>query len=87
MSDRIISASAALAEALYEEMVNDDTVFIIGEDLTAHEGIFGQFKGLPEKFPGRIIDTPISEAAIAGVGLGSAITGMRPVVDMHFSDS
>ncbi len=86
MSDRIISASAALAEALYEEMVNDDTVFIIGEDLTAHEGIFGQFKGLPEKFPGRIIDTPISEAAIAGVGLGSAITGMRPVVDMHFSD-
>ena len=86
MKERILSASAALAEALTEEMIRDESVFILGEDLVAHEGIFGQFKGLPEKFPGRVIDTPISEAAIAGVGVGSAITGMRPVVDMHFSD-
>ena len=86
MNERIISASAALAEALHEEMTNDETIFIIGEDLTAHEGIFGQFKGLPASFPGRIIDAPISEAAIAGVGLGAALTGMRPIVDMHFAD-
>lgn len=86
MSERIISASAALAEALHEEMANDESVFIIGEDLVSHEGIFGQFKGLPKSFPGRIIDAPISESAIAGVGLGAAITGMRPIVDMHFSD-
>ncbi len=86
MNERIISASAALAEALHEEMIRDENIFIIGEDLAAHEGIFGQFKGLPEKFPGRIIDAPISESAIAGVGLGAAITGMRPIVDMHFSD-
>jgi len=86
MNERIISASAALAEALHEEMVRDESIFIIGEDLTAHEGIFGQFKGLPENFPGRIIDAPISESAIAGVGLGAALTGMRPFVDMHFSD-
>jgi pyruvate dehydrogenase E1 component beta subunit len=86
MSERILSCSAALAEALHEEMERDETVFILGEDLTAHAGIFGQFKGIPDKFPGRILDTPISEAAIAGVGLGSALTGMRPLVDLHFSD-
>ena len=86
MSERILSSSAALAEALHEEMRRDDTIFILGEDLVAHAGIFGQFKGLPETFPGRIIDTPISEAAIAGCGLGSAMTGMRPIIDFHFSD-
>ena len=67
-------------------MLRDETIFIIGEDLTAHAGIFGQFKGLPEKYPDRIIDSPISEAGIVGVGLGSALTGMRPIVDLHFSD-
>ena len=86
MSDRILSASAAPAEALHEEMARDDTIFILGEDLTAHAGIFGQFKGIPEKFPGRILDTPISEACIAGCGVGAALTGMRPVVDFHFAD-
>ena len=86
MTERILSASAALSEALHEEMQRDETVFILGEDLTAHAGIFGQFKGLPESFPERIIDTPISEAAIVGVGVGSALTGMRPIVDLHFSD-
>lgn len=86
MTERILSASAALAEALHEEMQRDETVFILGEDLTAHAGIFGQFEGLPENFPGRIIDTPISEAAIVGVGVGAALTDMRPIVDLHFSD-
>jgi pyruvate/2-oxoglutarate/acetoin dehydrogenase E1 component len=86
MSERMISSSAAIAEALAEEMARDETIFIIGEDLVAHGGIFGQFKGLPEKFPGRVIDTPISETCIAGAGLGAALTGMRPLVDMHFAD-
>ena len=86
MPDRILSASEALAEALHEEMRRDESIFIMGEDLVAHAGIFGQFKGLPEKFPGRIIDTPISEAAIAGCGVGAAMTGMRPIIDFHFSD-
>jgi len=86
MADRVMSSTAALAEALHEEMSRDETVFIIGEDLIAHGGIFGQFKGLPEKFPGRVIDTPISETAIVGAGLGAALTGMRPWVDMHFAD-
>ena len=86
MSDRIISATGALAEALLEEMARDETVFILGEDLTAHAGLFGQFVGIPEKYPERIIDTPISEACIAGCGVGAALTGMRPIVDFHFSD-
>jgi len=86
MSERTLTCSAALAEALHEEMSLDESNFIIGEDLTAHAGIFGQFKGIPEKFPERIIDSPISEAGIVGVGLGSALTGMRPIVDLHFSD-
>jgi acetoin:2,6-dichlorophenolindophenol oxidoreductase subunit beta len=86
MTERMISCSAAICEALTGEMARDDTIFIIGEDLVAHGGIFGQFKGLPERFPGRLIDSPISEACIVGAGLGAALTGMRPLVDMHFAD-
>jgi pyruvate/2-oxoglutarate/acetoin dehydrogenase E1 component len=86
MTDRIMSCTEALAEALAEEMERDETTFIIGEDLTAHDGIFGQFKGLHKRFPGRIIDAPISETAIVGAGLGAALTGMRPLVDLHFAD-
>jgi pyruvate dehydrogenase E1 component beta subunit len=86
VQERTISNTAAVAEALAEEMARDESIFIIGEDLIAHGGIFGQFKGLPEKFPGRVIDTPISETCIVGAGLGAALTGMRPLVDMHFAD-
>jgi pyruvate dehydrogenase E1 component beta subunit len=86
MTTREISCSNAVMEALTEEMERDPAVFVIGEDLTAHGGIFGQFTGLPEKFPGRIIDAPISETAIVGAGVGAALTGMRPLVDMHFAD-
>ncbi|MFQ5483700.1 MAG: alpha-ketoacid dehydrogenase subunit beta [Desulfobacterales bacterium] len=86
MSERVISCSAAVAEALTEEMERDETIFLIGEDLVAHGGVFGQFTGLSERFPGRIIDTPISETCIVGSGVGAALTGMRPFVDMHFAD-
>lgn len=81
-----MSCTEALAEALAEEMERDETIFIIGEDLTAHDGIFGQFKGLHKRFAGRVIDSPISETAIVGAGLGAALTGMRPLVDLHFAD-
>lgn len=86
MAVRDFSCSLAMAEALREEMERDESIFIIGEDLTAHGGIFGQFRGLPERFPGRLIDTPISETSIVGAGIGAALTGMRPFVDMHFAD-
>jgi len=75
-----------MAEALKEEMERDETIFILGEDLVSHGGIFGQFRGLPKMFPERIIDTPISETAIVGAGVGAALTGMRPIIDMHFAD-
>ncbi|MCP4630653.1 MAG: alpha-ketoacid dehydrogenase subunit beta, partial [bacterium] len=58
MGVRDLSCSLAMAEALKEEMERDETIFIIGEDLNSGGGIFGQFRGLPEKFPNRIIDTP-----------------------------
>jgi pyruvate dehydrogenase E1 component beta subunit len=83
---RELTVTQAMVEALSEEMRRDPSIFIIGEDLTAHGGIFGQFVGLPEEFPGRLIDTPISETAIVGAGLGAALTGMRPFVDLHFAD-
>ncbi len=86
MTERILTCSEALAEALDQEMARDEGVFVIGEDIRAHGGIFGQFKGLPEKYPDRVIDTPISETCIVGAGLGAAITGMRPFVDLHFAD-
>jgi pyruvate dehydrogenase E1 component beta subunit len=76
----------ALREALFEEMARDPRVFVIGEDLRA-AAPFGITKGLVERFgEDRVLDTPISEAAIIGASLGAAITGMRPVADMHFAD-
>ena len=69
-----------------EEMLNDDKIYVMGEDIARQGGVFGQFKGLAPKFPGRVIDTPISETFIIGGGVGSALAGARPVVDMHFAD-
>ena len=86
MAVRELSCSLAMAEALKEEMERDETIFILGEDLNTHGGIFGQFRGLPQLFPERIIDTPISETSIVGAGVGAALTGMRPIIDMHFAD-
>jgi pyruvate dehydrogenase E1 component beta subunit len=83
---RKLTMAEALREALIEEMTRDRRVFVIGEDLRA--GVpFGVTKGLAEQFgEDRVLDTPISEAAIVGASLGAAITGMRPVADMHFAD-
>lgn len=84
---RTISFSDATLEAMQEEMRRDSTVFLMGEDIAKQGGIFGQFKGLPEEFGfDRVRDTPISEAAIVGSAVGAALTGCRPVADMHFAD-
>ncbi|MCL5045664.1 MAG: alpha-ketoacid dehydrogenase subunit beta [Actinobacteria bacterium] len=84
---REITFSQATLEAMAEEMRRDPLVFVMGEDIASQGGIFGQFRGLPEEFgTARVIDTPISETAIVGAGLGAAITGTRPVVDLHFAD-
>ena len=84
---RTITFSQATLEAMEEEMTRDERVFIMGEDIARQGGIFGQFKGLPDKFgTDRVMDTPISETAIVGACIGAALAGMRPVADMHFAD-
>ncbi len=82
-----ITFSQATLEAMDEEMSRDESVYVMGEDIARQGGIFGQFKGLPEKFGyERVKDTPITETAIIGAAVGSALAGMRPVADMHFAD-
>lgn len=83
---RQITFSEATKEAMQEEMRRDETVFVYGEDIARQGGIFGQFAGLPDEFGDRVRDTPISETAIIGTALGAALTGCRPVADMHFAD-
>lgn len=74
---------AAIQEALSEEMRRDPSVFLIGEDVRI--GVFPSTRGLHAEFGDkRVIDTPISELAVAGAGIGAAVTGLRPVVDLMF---
>lgn len=82
---RDITYSDALREALVEELERDDRVFLLGEDVT-QGGYFAVTRGLEERFPGRILDTPISEYAIVGSAVGAAIAGRRPVAEILFSD-
>lgn len=83
---RKMTFAQATLEAMAEEMKKDDKVYVIGEDIARQGGVFGQFKGLGQEFPGRVIDSPISETFIIGGGVGAAMVGARPVVDMHFVD-
>lgn len=83
---RTITFAQATLEAMAVTMKEDPAVFVMGEDLARQGGIFGQFKGLAEQFPERVIDTPISETFIVGGGVGAALAGARPVVDMHYAD-
>ena len=77
----------AVREAIAEEMRRDPTVFLMGEDVAEAGTPFKVLKGLLEEFgPERIMDTPISEPGFTGIGLGAAMTGMRPVVDIMFGD-
>jgi acetoin:2,6-dichlorophenolindophenol oxidoreductase subunit beta len=84
---RQITFAQAINEALAEEMRRDPTVFIIGEDVAEAGTPFKVLSGLVKEFgTKRVIDSPISEAGIAGIGVGAAMTGMRPVVDIMFGD-
>jgi pyruvate/2-oxoglutarate/acetoin dehydrogenase E1 component len=78
---------AAIREAIAEEMERDETVVFFGEDVAAAGGVFAVTPGLLERFgPDRVFDTPISELAMAGAAYGSAITGLRPIVEIMFGD-
>ena len=84
---REITFGEAIREALAEEMRRDPRVFIMGEDVAEAGTPFKVLTGLVEEFgPDRVIDTPISEAGITGLGVGAAMTGQRPVVDIMFGD-
>ena len=77
----------AISQAIAEEMERDDSILLIGEDVGKFGGAMAATKGIYDKFgPTRVIDTPISEAAIIGTGLGAAITGLRPIVEIMFVD-
>ena len=84
---REISLSQAVNEALAEELRRDPHVVVMGEDVAEAGTPFKVLSGLVDEFGAdRVIDTPISEAGITGIGLGAAMTGMRPVVDIMFGD-
>jgi len=77
----------AIREAIAEEMERDRNVFMIGEDIGQFGGALGQTKGLFDRFGDeRILDTPISEAAIVGAAVGASMLGMRPIADIMFTD-
>lgn len=88
MSDeRILTYSQAIKEAMCIKMREDSSVFLMGEDVGVYGGAFGVSDGMLAEFGvERIRDTPISEAAIAGAAAGAAVTGMRPICEMMFSD-
>src|SRR5919197_884814 len=84
---RTLTFGQAINEALAEELRRDPSVFIVGEDVAEAGTPFKVLSGLVQEFgPERVLDSPISEAGITGLGVGAAMTGMRPVVDIMFGD-
>jgi len=87
MNQRKITFAEAIAEAIAEEMRRDERVFIMGEDVGVWGGLYSATKGLLEEFgEKRVRDTPISEAAIVGCGIGAALAGLRPIVEIMYID-
>ena len=84
---RTLRYNEALREALVQEMTRDERVFIFGEDVARHGGVFRVSEGLLERFgPERVFDTPIAESGIVGLGVGAALMGLRPVAEIQFTD-
>ncbi|MFL6202768.1 MAG: alpha-ketoacid dehydrogenase subunit beta [Thermoanaerobaculia bacterium] len=83
----MITYIEAIRQALWEEMEQDERVFLIGQDIGIYGGAFRATAGLLDRFgPERVIDSPISESAMVGTAIGAAMMGMRPVVEMQFID-
>ena len=86
-SNRIMTVSRAMSEAIAQEMRADPRVFVMGEDIGKYGGIFGATTGLLDEFgEERVRDTPISETGFIGAGVGAAMSGMRPIVELMFVD-
>ncbi len=87
MAERELDFAEAIKEALREELARDNSVVLFGEDVGKPGGVFGVTRGLQEEFgKSRVRDTPISEAAIIGAAIGSALTGLRPIAEVEFAD-
>lgn len=83
----VITYIEAITKALHEEMARDERIFVLGQDVGVKGGVFRATDGLHEKFgKDRVIDTPLAESAIVGVGIGAAMYGMRPVAEIQFAD-
>ncbi|MFE4705837.1 branched-chain alpha-keto acid dehydrogenase E1 component [Peribacillus simplex] len=83
----VISYIDAVTMAMREEMERDSRVFVLGEDVGKKGGVFKATNGLYDQFgEARVIDTPLAESAIAGVGIGAAMYGLRPIAEMQFAD-
>src|SRR5579872_6894918 len=76
----------AIREAQARALAEDPRVFIYGQDIGAFGGAFKATKNLATEFPGRVLDSPISEDAIVGLGVGAAIEGRRPIIEMQYAD-
>ena len=84
---REITYAEAINDAISEEMRRDENVFFMGEDIGVYNGAFGVSKGLIQEFgEERVRETPISETGFVGAGVGAAMLGMRPIVELMFSD-
>ena len=82
-----VTVIEAVREAMRDEMRRDDRVFILGEDVGRRGGVFLATDGFVEEFgKGRVIDTPLAESSIAGIALGAAVNGMRPIAEIQFAD-
>ncbi|MFC5750800.1 alpha-ketoacid dehydrogenase subunit beta, partial [Actinomadura rugatobispora] len=84
--DAALRGSQAVRAALDHALADDERVFLTGIDVPAGGGVFGITKGLHAKYPGRLLDTPIAETAIMGLGVGAAMAGLRPVVELMYLD-
>lgn len=83
----VMSYIQAVTTAMKEEMERDDQVFVLGEDVGKKGGVFKATEGLYDQFgEARVLDTPLAESAIAGVGIGAAMYGKRPIAEMQFAD-
>ncbi len=87
MTTTMVTVGQAFQQGLREEMARDESIFVLGTDLFERGGHFAQVKGIgPEFGHDRVIDAPISEAAMIAAGVGAAMNGMRPLIDLNFID-
>ena len=79
----LITMREALRQAMYDEMKRDETVCLLGEEVAQYDGAYKVSKGLLQAFgENRVVDAPISEAGFAGLGIGAAMTGLRPIIEV-----